>query len=551
MLQHLSVENYALINKLDISFDKGFSAITGETGAGKSILLGALSLILGNRADTGVLYDAQKKCVVEGTFRIEGYGLKSFFESNDLDFDEELLLRREINKQGKSRAFINDTPVKLSLMKTLGTRLVDIHSQNKTLTLNNSDVQLAVIDTVTNSPKLLKRYSSRFQEMKMTERNLQDLKEKEQQAKADEDYYEFLFNELEEASLQTGEQEEAEDELEIQNHSESIKSALLQGAYLVSEDENSILNQLQNVHHETDKASTHHKDVKTISERLNSSIIELQDISSEMSRLSELISYDPRRIEEINNRLSLIYELQQKHRVNTVEALLEKKVELQQKLNEVANQEEQIASLEKKLAELRKQVKHDAEELTRNRKAVLPRIEQDITQVLHQLGMPDAKFKIEHRIMEEPASQGQDQFSFLFSANKGVAPQPISEIASGGELSRLMLSIKSLIANKTLLPTVIFDEIDSGVSGDIAGKTGVIMTKMAQNMQVIAITHLPQIAGKSNTHFFAYKTVEDGKTYSNIKILSRHERINELAKMLSDTKITEAAKTAAKELMNS
>ena len=551
MLQHLSVENYALINKLDISFDKGFSAITGETGAGKSILLGALSLILGNRADTGVLYDAQKKCVVEGTFWVEGYDLKSFFESNDLDFDSELLLRREINKHGKSRAFINDTPVKLSLMKTLGNRLVDIHSQNKTLTLNDSDVQLAVIDSVANSPELLKRYSGRFKEMKNIERNLNLLREKEQQAKADQDYYDFLFNELEDASLQAGEQEEKEEELEIQNHSESIKSALSQGAYLVSEDENSILSQLQNVHNDMDKTSAHHKDVKTLSERLNSSIIELQDVSSEMSRLSEQISYDPQRIEEINNRLSLIYELQQKHRVTTVEALLEKKAELQQKLNEVANQEEQIANLEKELTQLRQQVQHDAEELTKQRKAVLPRIEKEITQVLFQLGMPDAKFKIDHKILEEPASQGQDQFVFLFTANKGVAPQPIAKIASGGELSRLMLSIKSLIANKTLLPTVIFDEIDSGVSGDIAGKTGVIMKKMAQNVQVIAITHLPQIAGKSNTHFFAYKTVEDGKTYSNIKKLSSNERVDELAKMLSDNKITEAAKTAAKELMNS
>ncbi|MGM0566041.1 MAG: DNA repair protein RecN [Bacteroidota bacterium] len=551
MLQHLSVENYALINKLEITFDKGFSAITGETGAGKSILLGALSLILGNRADTGVLYDAQKKCVVEGTFRIEGYGLKSFFESNDLDFDEELLLRREINRQGKSRAFINDTPVKLSLMKTLGNRLVDIHSQNKTLTLNDSDVQLAVIDTVTGSPELLERYSSRFKKMKSAEKNLKLLREKEQQAKADQDYYEFLFNELEEASLQKGEQEEIEEELEIQNHSENIKSALSQGAYLVSEDDNSILGQLQNVHYELDKASVHHKDVKALSDRLNSSIIEIQDISSEMSQLSEQISYDPQRIEEINNRLSLIYELQQKHRVNNEEALLEKKAELQQKLNEVASQEKQIAKLEQELAELRRQVKEDAEELTKKRKASLPRIEQDVTEVLYQLGMPDANFNIAHHILEEPAPQGQDQFVFLFSANKGVEPQPISKIASGGELSRLMLSVKSLIANKTLLPTVIFDEIDSGVSGDIAGKTGVIMKKMAHNVQVIAITHLPQIAGKSNTHFFAYKSVDEGKTYSNIKKLSSNERVEELAKMLSDNKVTDAAKTAAKELMNS
>lgn len=551
MIQHLSIENYALISHLELPFGEGFSAITGETGAGKSILLGALALILGQRADTGVLYDAQKKCVVEGTFAIGDYNLEHFFEQHDLDYDPTLLLRREINKQGKSRAFINDTPVKLTQMKELGSRLVDIHSQNKTLTLNNSDVQLAVIDTVAGEKEMLSNYREKYRNLKHLQEQYQEMVEKEKQTKADLDYYQYLFNELEDAALGEEEQQQLEEDLAIQNHAETIKSALTHGAYHLSGDENSIITQLQQVHAELRNSAEHHKKLQTLEQRMDSATIELEDIAGEMSTLSEEISYDPEHIETLNKRLSLIYELQQKHRVNTVTALLEKKEWLEQQLNSASDLEADIASLEKSINRLSEELHNIAGKLSEKRKHQLPRIEKDIMDVLKQLGMPDAVFRIAHQQLEDLTPDGKDRFVFRFSANQGVEPQPIAKIASGGELSRLMLSVKSLIARKTLLPTIIFDEIDSGVSGDIAGKTGAIMKKMAQGVQVIAITHLPQIAGKSHDHLFAYKTVDNGKTFSNIKRLNDQERVEELAKMLSDNQVTTAALTAAKELMNS
>lgn len=551
MLQHLSVENYALIRKLDLSFERGFTAITGETGAGKSILLGALSLILGNRADTSALYDSQKKCVVEGRFNIKNYGLHSFFEKHDLDYEQELILRREINSSGKSRAFINDTPVRLPQMKELGARLVDIHSQNKTLTLNDSNVQLAVIDSVAVDSPDLNYYRNEFRQLKALQKKYSELDEQEKQSKADIDYYQYLFNELQESNLSEEEQEEAEAELDTQNHSESIKSSLSKGSYALTEEENSIIEQLKLIHADASDASLHHQPLQELSERLNSAIIELEDISSEMQSLSEDISYNPERIEELNNRLNIIYELQQKHRVNTVNELLEKMQELQEKLDSVSGLEMELEHLKRNITEKENHLHKIADQISEKRKQEIPRVEQEVMNTLKQLGMADAIFKVRHQKTEEIGLHGKDEITFTFSANKGVPPQPIEKIASGGELSRLMLSVKSLIASKTMLPTVIFDEIDSGVSGDIAGKTGNIMKKMSQNIQVIAITHLPQIAGKSDDHLFAYKEVENGKTYSHLKKLLHGQRVEELAKMLSDNKVTEAALATAKQLMKS
>jgi len=551
MLQHLSVENYALIRKLDLSFDKGFTAITGETGAGKSILLGALSLILGNRADTSSLYDSEKKCVVEGSFSVKGYGLEPFFNRNDLDFDEELILRREINRNGKSRAFINDTPVKLHLMKEVGSRLVDIHSQNKTLTLNDTGVQLAVIDSVAVKESILNEYRNEYKALIALRKRFRELDEQEKQSKADVDYYQYLFNELEEANLSAEEQDEAEAELDTQNHSESIKSSLSKGAWTLAEEENSILEKLKMIHAETSDASEHHQPLKDLSDRLSSAIIELEDISSEMNSISEEISYNPERIQELTNRLNSIYELQQKHRVNTVGGLLEKLNELQYKLDSVTDLEQELNRLQKEISEKEAFLHKVGNKISELRSKEIPRVEREVMRTLSQLGMPDAVFKAHQHKTETLTPHGKDEISFLFSANKGIAPQPIEKIASGGELSRLMLSIKSLIASKTLLPTVIFDEIDSGVSGDIAGKTGNIMKKMSENIQVIAITHLPQIAGKSDEHLFAYKEVDNGKTYSHLKKLQQEQRVEELAKMLSDNKITDAALATAKQLMKS
>lgn len=550
MLQHLSVENYALIKQLDLSFNKGFTTITGETGAGKSILLGALSLILGSRADSNVLNDPEKKCFIEGTFSIGNYKLQDFFTENELDYDDELILRREINKQGKSRAFINDTPVRLQTMKDLGIKLVDIHSQNNTLTLNNSDVQLAVVDTMVKHQEALHNYAVGFKTYQELRKQYNLLRQKDQQAKADLDYYQFLYDELDKAALKAHEQEETEQELELQNHAEGIKTALASGTQIIYQKDESIIEQLKSIYNLIEASAGQIESIMEVGERLRSTIIELEDLSGEMDRISEDITYDPQRIEELNARLDTIYGLQQKHRVNSLEELLEKQNDLEAKLHSISSLEQELLATQQEIDTLRKSLEEQAAKISENRRSVLPDIEKEISLVLKELGMPDAVFKVQHTYLEELSREGKDRFEFLFNANKGLTLQPIAKVASGGELSRLMLSVKSLIAHKTLLPTIIFDEIDSGVSGDIAGKTGNIMKKMANEVQVIAITHLPQIAGKGHTHLFVRKQVDHGKTFSQIKKLNNDERVEELAKMLSDDKITEAALETARELMN-
>lgn len=550
MLQHLSVENYALIKQLDLSFNKGFTTITGETGAGKSILLGALSLILGSRADSNVLNDPEKKCFIEGTFLIGNYKLQDFFTENELDYDEELILRREINKQGKSRAFINDTPVRLQTMKDLGVKLVDIHSQNNTLTLNNSDVQLAVVDTMVKHQETLNDYAIGFKTYQKLLKHYNLLLQKDQQSKADLDYYQFLYDELEKTALKAHEQEETEQELELQNHAEGIKTALSSGTQIIYQKDESIIEQLKSIYNLIDTSAGQIESIMEVGERLRSTIIELEDLSGEMDRISADITYDPQRIEELNARLDTIYSLQQKHRVNSLEELLEKQNDLEVKLHSISSLEQELLETQQEIDTLRKSLEEQAAIISENRRSVLPDIEKEISLVLKELGMPDAVFEVKHTYLDELSREGKDRFEFLFNANKGLTPQPIAKVASGGELSRLMLSVKSLIAHKTLLPTIIFDEIDSGVSGDIAGKTGNIMKKMAKEVQVIAITHLPQIAGKGHTHLFVRKQVDNGKTFSQIKELNNAERVEELAKMLSDDKITEAALETARELMN-
>lgn len=549
MLLHLSIENYALIRELDIDLSRGFTAITGETGAGKSILLGALSLILGNRAETNVLNDPSHKCIVEGHFDISSYQLKRFFEENDLDYEDTLILRREISRQGKSRAFINDTPVKLPLMKEIGESLVDIHSQNRTLTLNKSDVQMAVVDNFAGHQKVLNDFRSAYRRYQQKQNELKNLQEQENKAKTDQDYYQFLYDELEKAKLKEGEQQEIENELDIQNHAETIKSGLLEGYEIISSSDTNIAEQLRSVYNKLKDSASHHQSLNAISERLNSALIELEDLSAEMSNLAEDITYDPSRAEELNERLNLIYELEHKHRVNSVEELIDKKNELQDNLGNISSLDQQIEQVKEEIQEVENKLYDMAERLSEQRKASIPEIEKEIKSTLTKLGMPDADFKISHQKLDRFNSEGFDHITFLFTANKGVPEQEISKIASGGELSRLMLAVKSLIAKRTLLPTIIFDEIDSGVSGDIAGKVGDILKKMAKEMQVVAITHLPQIASKSNDHLFVYKDVGEEKTFSHIRRLSGNEQINELAKMLSDEKVTNAAIQTAKEML--
>jgi len=551
MLSHLRIENYALIQNLSIDFNRGFSVITGETGAGKSILLGALSLILGQRADTFVLFDKSKKCYVECIFSIQNYGLQDFFEKNNLDYDDSALLRREINPAGKSRAFINDTPVNLNLLKEIGDKLVDIHSQHKTIALNDFSFQLALVDGFAGNQQIIKEYKSEYSIYSSKNNKLKEMLEREQQLKSDQNYYQFLVDELEEVNLQNeNEQEELEAELKILTNSESIKSNLFLVNVGLSESDNSLLNRLSELISLLDPLLNIHDDIKNISERLKSCQIELKDITSEIDHLQNKIIYDPLKIEAISNRLDSIYRLEQKHRVTTIIELIHLKNSFTDKLSAISSIDKQISELQLDI-QLQKEVLIKlSQQISENRKNTFSEIEKELLKVLSQVGMPNAQFKIEHSMTKDLTNDGIDIIRFLFNANRGGQVSEISRIASGGELSRLMLGLKSLITQRNLLPTVIFDEIDMGVSGDIAGKVGNILQKMSNNMQVIAITHLPQIAGKSSSHYFVYKETKGNTTTSFIKLLNQKERITEIAKMLSNETVTNAAVETAKELLN-
>jgi len=549
MITHLSISNYALIRKLDINFSNGLSVITGETGAGKSILLGALSLILGNRADSQILLDKTKKCVIEGTFNIKDYNLIPFFKENDLDYDDNTLLRREINKSGKSRAFINDTPVNLNLIKELGDKLVNIHSQNKTVTLNNSDFQLAVVDSYVNKNDVLKQYRFGFKNYSEKKKKLNGLIEKENKSKSDQDYFQFQFDELEKANLDPDEFNNIEKELELLNHHEEIKTNLAGISQILDNKELNIISQLNEALSLIKNISEYNNDFENFHKRVESNLIDLRDLSSEIESIGESIIYDPKRITELNNNIDIVFHLQQKHRVNSVNKLIAIKDNLSEKLNEISSLENEINSLKKEISLIETELTKLAKLISLSRGEAIPKIEKNITELLVELGMPDGRFKVEQIKFNELTIDGFDKVKFLFNANKGGTLSDMSKIASGGELSRLMLSIKSLISQKNLLPTIIFDEIDSGVSGNIANKVGVILKKISQTMQVIAITHLPQIAGMGNFHYLVFKDSEKEITESRIKLISADERINEIAKMLSGSKISEIALQNAKELL--
>jgi len=550
MLLQLRIENYALIRNLSIKFNNGFSVITGETGAGKSILLGALSLILGQRADIQVLFERSKKCYVEGTFSINNYDLQDFFETNNLDYENTTILRREINPAGKSRAFINDTPVNLNLLKEIGDKLVDIHSQHKTIALNDFSFQLALVDDFAGNRQTLKKYKSEYAVYCSKSNQLKEAIEKEQQLKAEQDYYQFLLNELEDANLQDEtEQDELEAELKVLSNAESIKSNLFLTNLALSESENSILNRLSEINSLLGPIKNVHAGINNISERVKSCHIELNDIALEIERLQNKINYDPHRIEIINNRLNTIYRLEQKHRVTSINELLCLEKTFLNKLSSISLVSEQISNIQADLKIYKEKLQVLSQYISDMRKKAFPEIEKELINVLSQVGMPNAQFKIEHSFSKAFTNEGIDIIKFLFNANRGGQINEISRIASGGELSRLMLGLKSLISQRNLLPTIIFDEIDMGVSGDIAGKVGNILQKMSKNMQVIAITHLPQIAGKSAFHYFVYKEINDNATNSFIKLLNHEERIKEIAKMLSNETVTKAAMETAKELL--
>jgi len=549
MLQKLSIRNYALIDSVDLELDKGLNIITGETGAGKSIMLGALSLILGQRAETKYFFNQDKKCIIEGWFLLADKQLQSLFEENDLDFYEENTLRREISTDGKSRAFINDTPVTLTVMKHIGERLIDIHSQHATLEISDPSFQLSVVDTLAGHHSLLTDYRSKFKQYKQQQQHLTELQTKANEARNKQDYEQFLFNELESANLQNDEQEKHEAELQMLNNAESIKRSLLTGLNLLSEQETAVLPILKEVVGQLQGIEKFNPAYEVLNDRLRSTLIELKDIAAETSALEEHIVFNPSRIEEINARLDLIYSLQQKHRVNNIEELLAIQNQLSDNLANLLGSDEEIERLIKALELMHADLEKIAVKLAENRSKAILITEASVGKVLQKVGMPNAKIKIEQSVTAELNKDGKDLISLLFSANSGQPPAPVGKVASGGELSRLMLAIKSIMAKHTSLPTLIFDEIDTGISGETALRVGDVIGELEENMQVICITHLPQIAAKGDAHYFVYKNEQGERTTTGIRKLGNADRVNAIAEMLSGKTPGISAMENAKDLL--
>ena len=550
MLQHLTIENYALIKSLDIDFAKGFTTITGETGSGKSIILGALGLLLGQRADVQVLFEKDRKCVVEAAFDIKDLDLKPFFDDNDLDYDHTLLLRREIQPSGKSRAFVNDTPASLQVMKELGAYILDIHSQHQTLTLKNSDFQLSLLDVMCSSQDCKNSYKQEYNIYKKLKAELHNLEEQERKEKADFDYYQFLFNELQQVQLQDGEQEQLEQEQKLLANAESIKTNLMAVIVACDDSDDAVVSRLQSCKSLLSKVAGYHSTIEDVYSRFDSCLIELRDIISEIESIDSEIQYSPQRQEEVNQRLDAIYRLQTKHGVNTIAELLEIQNQLDDKLQMVSSLDGKIEEARKALSFSEKKLSALARKLTALRKEAGLMLQKQIQPILSDLGMKDAEFKVEISQAEGFMPTGCDEVSFMFNANKGGELREIGKVISGGELSRVMLAIKSLITSNSLLPTIIFDEIDTGVSGEISGKVGCIMKRMSATTQVFAITHLPQIAAKADSHLKVYKKVEADRTLSQMISLEGNDRVEEIAKMLSADKVTDSALATARELMN-
>jgi DNA repair protein RecN (Recombination protein N) len=551
MLKRLAIKNYALIDNLDISFSKKLNIMTGETGAGKSIILGALSLILGQRAESKYFFNQQKKCVIEGTFLVNGFQLNEFFAENDLDYDLETVLRREISSDGKTRAFINDTPVNLTTLKKLGEKLIDVHSQHATLEINDEDFQLLVIDTVAGNQNLLNNYREVFKSFKKAQTRLKDLISQSEQSKSDLDYFQFQFDELGKANLIVGEQTELEQELDSLTHAEDIKKSLVSSISILSENEPSAIVQIKEAAANLANAEKYNPQISSLTERLNSCLIEVKDILSEIERIEQSSMINEARLQEVSDRIDLIYSLQKKHRAESDIELIAIRDEISNKLNSILFADEDIEKLKVEVDNHYKKVLELSLQLGKSRTECIPKVEMQVMNTLAQIGMPNAVLQVVNDTLPEGKfdQNGNNQIRFLFSANKGQSPLPMNKVASGGELSRLMLSIKSLIAVHTALPTIIFDEIDTGISGEVALKVGNIMEKLSKNMQVIAITHLPQIASKGDTHFRVYKDEKGESTNTNINKLNEEERILELAKMLSGDNPGESAIQNARELL--
>ncbi|MBQ7424297.1 MAG: DNA repair protein RecN [Prevotella sp.] len=558
MITHLHIQNYALIDRLDMEFHEGFSVITGETGAGKSIILGAISLLLGQRADSKAVKNGAARCTIEAHFDLSRYGIEQFFADNDIDYDAfDCILRRELSATGKSRAFINDTPVSLAQMKLLGQQLVDIHSQHQNLLLQEEDFQLNVVDVIADDRKLLDQYKQKYNEYRQAERQLADMKAVIEKAANDEDFLRFQLNELTEAHLEEGMQEQLEQEAALLSHAEDIKSALFEADSLLSNGDHSIIEMLKSATRPLSRIADVYPDIREAVERLESAHVEIKDIAREIGSDASRIDFDPQRLEAVNTQLDTIYSLQKKHHVDTVEALIALHNDMQQQLRQIEGGDESLAAQEKLVRETYENSLALAKKLSAERQKAAKRIEQEMQQRLVPLGMPNVQFKVEVNTLADKTSQhptltptGIDAVEYLFTANVGSALQPVSQIASGGEIARVMLALKAMISGTVKLPTIIFDEIDTGVSGKIAEKMGHIMKEMGQQeRQVLSITHLPQIAALGTTHYKVYKedTKEGTKTY--MRLLTHDERITEIAQMLSGSDITEAAISNAKELL--
>ena len=550
MLKHLYIKNFTLIDELDIELYQGFSVITGETGAGKSIILGALGLLLGQRADSKAIKQGADKCVIEAHFDLSRYGMTDFFEENEIEYDAaDCIVRRELTASGKSRAFINDTPVQLSLLKELGEQLVDIHSQHQNLLLNKQDFQLNVVDIIAGDEKEQQLYQQAYTQYHATEKELSALKESIEQNRQNADFLQFQFEELTQANLAEGEQEELEQKSETMSHSEEIKSALYEADNALSAEQTGVVESLRTALSAIRQIEKVLPDAGELVERLDSSYIELKDIAQEINSQMEHVDFDPAELDAINNRLDKLYDLEKKYHVETVEELIAKRDELKIQLGRIENSDEALAELQQKLATQLAQAQKAAEALTKLRTKAAKQIEKEMQGRLMPLGMPNVKFSIE--MTQEPLNvSGQDKVAFLFSANTSTPLQPISQVASGGEIARVMLSLKAMISGAVKLPTIIFDEIDTGVSGKTAEKMAEIMQEMGHHeRQVISITHLPQIAALGSAHYKVEKEETAKGTISRMRKLSDDERVLEIAQMLSGSNVSEAAISNAKQLL--
>ncbi len=551
MLTNIRISDYALISHLDIDFRKGFSVITGETGAGKSIILGALGLVMGNRADTKAIREGAKKCVVEVDFDISGYNLADFFELNDLDYADQCTIRREVSSNGKSRTFVNDTPVNLQALKDLSGKLIDIHSQHENLQLGQDDFQRSIIDNVADNKAVLTAYVTAYNDFITAHKELEELRHKADQERNEQDYLSYQYQQLADAKLKQGEDIDLESEISILSHAEEIKSLLNDSVGNMTA-EHGVLNLLREAEQYLSKAVKYNTDIQEFEQRLHSVIIEIKDISDSVDSLQRQTDYDPKRLQQAEERFDLLNSLMSKHHVNTVSDLIAVRDQLEVRLNQINSYDQQLEEAQKRYNECVSSLREHAEVLTQSRKAITDEAEKRITDTLLQLGIRHAQFKIQISRLEQFTPNGADRITFMFSANKNQQLQDVANVASGGEIARIMLAIKSLTAISTLhnsLPTLLFDEIDTGVSGEIADSMGKIMKDMSHNRQIISITHLPQIAARGEVHYKVYKQDNNDRTETHISRLSPDERITEIAAMLSGNGITNAAIANAKELL--